>query len=127
MHFEILECDIDYLRTIPGYENESCFSKEEVGNYFDRTILTGYVTNTFVDQEIFGESPIRSVNDLIFYEQLDVINNLFKEVKLNYNEVQLKDSYFHVWDRYQTEENNFLSVETSSQSTLRTLNPTAYF
>ena len=86
-----------------------------VSKYFDRHILTGYVTNNFVDQDIFNESPIRSVTDLVFSEQLDQFNNIRKEVKLNYNLVQLKDSYFQIWDQLQTDENNFLSVETSTQ------------
>ena len=66
------------------------------------------------------------MNDLIFYEQLNVVEHIRKEVKLNYNEVELKDSYFYL-DKIQAEFYNFLSVENTASQNLRTLNPTAYF
>ena len=49
LHFEILACDEEVLRKIPGYELESCFGDEQVERFFDNTFLLGYVENTFVD------------------------------------------------------------------------------
>lgn len=62
--------------------------------------MLGYVENTFVDQNIFNESPIKTLNDLTFYEQLNFYDHIRKDINLNYNEVQLKDNYFQFWERY---------------------------
>ena len=62
--------------------------------------LIGYVENTFVDQEVFDENPVKSLNDLAFYDQLKFEDHIRKDIYLNYNEVQLKDHYFQIWDRY---------------------------
>ena len=99
-HFEILECKNDLLRLIPGYEDESCFSELEVETFYNNSFLLGYVSNSFVDQDIYGESPVKSLNDLVFYEQLNYKDHIRKEIMLNYNVVQLKDNYFQVWDRF---------------------------
>lgn len=58
------------------------------------------MTNAFVNKTEFDENPVRSMNDVIFYEQLNYVEHLRKEVLLNYNEVELKDSYFLIWDEY---------------------------
>jgi len=54
----------------------------------------GYVSNTFVNKTMFGDDPIVTLNDVVFYEQLQLGRNIRKEVQLNYNEVELKDSHF---------------------------------
>ena len=67
------------------------------------------------------------MNDVIFYEQLDPDNNLRKDVQLNYNEVELYDSYFRVWDQQQVEENNFLSIDTVMSNSLYGVNSNSYY
>ena len=64
---------------------------------------------------------------MIFYEQLEMGRNIRKEVQLNYNEVELKDSHFLIWDEYQTDTHNFISVEGVTDQNIRAINPTAYF
>ena len=60
-------------------------------------MLVGYVANTFVEKTMFDQSPIRTINDLLFYEQLNFVDHVRKEITLNYNEVELKDSYVLLW------------------------------
>ena len=100
VHFEILACNQTILNDIPGYEKESCFSNETVATFMKDHFLIGYVENTFVDQEVFNENPVKSLNDLAFYDQLKFEDHIRKDIYLNYNEVQLKDHYFQIWDRY---------------------------
>ena len=93
-------------------------------------MLVGYVSNTFVNKTMFartGEDPIVTLNDVIFWEQLEMGRNIRKEVQLNYNEVELKDSHFLIWDEVQQEEHNFISVERVTDQNIRSINPTAYF
>ena len=45
----------------------------------------GYVTNTYVNKTQFETKPIRTLNDMIFYEQLNTVEHIRKEVQLNYN------------------------------------------
>lgn len=68
--------------------------------FFEGHLLLGYVTNAFVNKTEFHDNPVRSMNDVIFYEQLNYVEHIRKEVHLNYNEVELKDSYFLIWDEY---------------------------
>ena len=68
MHLKIIPCDESELRTIPGYENESCATPLEVRKFYEKHILVGYVANTFVNKTQFDTSPIRTVNDVLFYE-----------------------------------------------------------
>lgn len=95
--------------------------------FFARHMLVGYVSNTFVNKTMFGEDPIVTLNDVIFSEQLELGRNIRKEVQLNYNEVELKDSHFLIWDEVQQEEHNFISVERVTDQNIRSINPTAYF
>ena len=67
------------------------------------------------------------MNDVIFYEQLNPDDNLRKDVQLNYNEVELYDSYFRVWDQQQVEENNFLSIDTVLPNSLYGVNSNSYY
>ena len=66
-------------------------------------MFVGYMTNTYVNKTQFDASPISTLNDVIFYEQLylDMDKRVIKEVQLNYNEVELKDSYFLMSDDLQ--------------------------
>jgi len=127
LHLELLACENKVLRATPGYENDTCATSGEVTDFFNRHMLVGYVANNFVDKTEFSESPIRTLNDLLFYEQLNFVEHVRKEIQLNYNEVELKDSYFQIWSQQQTEFYNFLSVDHSVSQSLRTINPTAYF
>ena len=34
-HIELLECEIEHLRSLPGYEDAECKSKEEVTQFFN--------------------------------------------------------------------------------------------
>ena len=61
-------------------------------------MIVGYTANTFVNKTTFHESPVSTLNDAIFYEQLKLGKNPLKEVQLNYNDVELKDSYLLLWD-----------------------------
>ena len=85
------------------------------------------MANNYVDKTEFDVSPIRTLSDLLFYDQLNRVEHVRKEISLNYNEVELKDAYFMFWAEHQTENHNFLSVDSSTHQTLRTINPTAYF
>ena len=40
----------------------------------------GYVTNTYVNKTQFETNPIRTLNDMIFYEQLNTAEHIRKEV-----------------------------------------------
>ena len=68
MHFKIMPCDESELRKTPGYENESCAPESGVKKFYEKHILVGYVANTFVNKTQFESSPIRTINDVIFYE-----------------------------------------------------------
>ena len=46
---------------------------------------------------------------------------------LNYNEVELYDSYFRIWDSQQVDENNFLSIDTILPNNLYGINPDSYY
>ena len=127
LHFEILACDQQKLRATPGYESSECATKTQVERFFDSHIMIGYMANTFVNKMQFEKSPIDTLSDMLFYEQLSVGENIRKEIQLNYNEVELKDSFFLIWEEHQTEESNFISLDHTRYQTLRTLNPTAYF
>lgn len=72
---------------MPGHADHTCFEADQVQKFFDNHLLLGYVQNTFVDQDIFDGSPVKSLNDLIFYEQLNFTDHIRKEITLNYNEV----------------------------------------
>ena len=87
----------------------------------------GFVTNTFVDKTMFDKDPIVTLNDIVFYQQLLRGNKYSKEVLLNYNEVELMDSYVLLFEEYQAVEHNFLSVEKVSDVNLRTINPSAFY
>lgn len=65
----------------------------------------------------------------MFYEQLysDMDKRVIKEVQLNYNEVELKDSFFLMSDSLQSENYNFLSVDRVIDRNWATINPTSYF
>ena len=98
LHFELLACEEQALRQTQGYEDAECATEAEVRRFFSQHMLIGYVANTFVNKTQFEGNPVRTLNDVIFYEQLDIDEHLGREVQLNYNEVELKDSYFRLWD-----------------------------
>jgi len=41
------------------------------------------------------------------------VDHIRKEIQLNFNEVELKDSFFQIWAQQQTEKLNFISVDHS--------------
>lgn len=88
------------MRLKEGYADATCATEQEVERFFYSHILIGYVSNTFVNKTEFTNDPISTLNDVIFYEQLLPDKNIRKEVQLNYNEVELKDSYFLIWDEH---------------------------
>jgi hypothetical protein len=51
-----------------GFENSTCADVTEVSEFFDNHILIGYVPNTFVNKTMFDDNPIRTLNDVVFYE-----------------------------------------------------------
>lgn len=42
--------------------------------------MIGYMANTFVNKMQFEESPIDTLSDMLFYEQLSVGENIRKEI-----------------------------------------------
>ena len=76
---------------------------------------------------MFDKDPIVTLNDIVFYQQLLRDKKYSKEVLLNYNEVELMDSYVLLFEEYQAVEHNFLSVEKVSDVNLRTINPSAFY
>ena len=90
-------------------------------------IVFGYMSNTFVNKTTFNENPVNTLNDIVFAEMLTYGDQVQKEVMLNYNEVDIKDSYFHMWDTYQTDSYNFLSLDGIKDMGIKLVNPTAYF
>lgn len=48
-------------------------------------MITGVLTNSYVDSETFDSDPIKTMDDYIFMEQLDPALNTRREVRLNYN------------------------------------------
>ena len=129
LHMELNKCEEELLRKNPGYENATCASDKELDFFFMTHMFVGYMTNTYVNKTTFDGNPISTLNDVIFYEQLynDFDKRVIKEVQLNYNEVELKDSYFLVSDAMQQETHNFLSVDRVIDRNWATINPTSYF
>lgn len=127
LHFELNRCEQDILQQTPGFEEAECADDQELQRFFAGHILIGYAANTFVNKTMFEESPIATLNDIVFYEQLDINQRQRKEVQLHYNEVELKDSHFRFWDEYQTENFNFISIGAVHDSSLRSINPNAIF
>ena len=68
LHMELNMCEEDLLRQNPGFENATCASDKELNYYFFTHMLIGYMTNTYVNKTMFEESPIATLNDVIFYE-----------------------------------------------------------
>ena len=71
LHIELLECEQEVLNQTPGYENATCATDQELAFYFATHILVGYTTNTFVNKTEFENNPVSTLNDAIFYLQLD--------------------------------------------------------
>ena len=58
-HFEILQCEEELLHEIPGYETASCASPQEIKMFFAMHLITGLLTNSFIDSADF-DSPIKT-------------------------------------------------------------------
>lgn len=56
-------------------------------------VIVGLTTNSYVDSTDYDE-PIKTVDDYIFYDQLDVTSNTRREVILNYNIAKFNDKIF---------------------------------
>ena len=66
-HFEILACEQDLLHTIPGYEVAECAKPAEINMFFATHLITGLITNSFVDSQEF-DNPIKTIDEYIFNE-----------------------------------------------------------
>lgn len=56
-------------------------------------VIVGLTTNSYVDSLDYDE-PIKTVDDYIFYDQLDATSNTRREVILNYNIAKFNDKIF---------------------------------
>ena len=65
--FELYECTQEELNSMPGYENATCATQEEKARFFASHLLTGVVTNSYVDSSDY-DTPIKTLTDYIFNE-----------------------------------------------------------
>ena len=67
-HIELNKCEEELLHQVPGYEDATCATEQEVNFFFATHFFIGYMSNTFVNKTEFDQSPISTLNDLLFYE-----------------------------------------------------------
>ena len=54
---------------MPGYEDAKCATEAEKTKFFATHLLTGVVTNSYVDSSDY-DTPIKTLPDYIFNEQI---------------------------------------------------------
>ena len=92
-HFHILRCTEELLNMIPGFETATCASPREMAFFMATHILIGLNTNSYVESLDY-EAPIKTIDDYLFYEQLDANVNTRRQVELNYNIAKFNDNLF---------------------------------
>ena len=45
-HFELNKCEEEFLHQVPGYEDATCATEQEVNWFFATHFLVGYMSNT---------------------------------------------------------------------------------
>jgi len=95
-----------------------------VQRYFDTHALVGISANNYVDFKNY-QQPVQTSLNYVFTDQLDIFNPIIKDVTLSVNDASFMDNIFGFVEVY--DQSLFITTSNVEISTLRALNPTAYF
>ena len=125
--FELLECIEEVLNQMPGYEDAKCATMAEKTRFFATHLLTGVVTNSYVDSSDY-DTPIKTLPDYIFNEQIiNFTAQTRRQVTLNYNKAKFNDAHFQFSDTLEARNETFISLDLVTEMNIQSYNPGTMF